>query len=248
MTMPVRKQNVTMTGELPHDRPYVDRPHRIYVATTNHCNRACPWCSTHSSPKGRSWLTLDQYISGLPDSGAFEIQIEGGEPTIHPQFPEQVRIAREHPRCQRLIIVTNGAVLPRSQDPLRAWLRQLGHCFTLKLSINHHLLQHDKGLLPLAVLLHKEVPRCGSECELVLNVRLRKGSKADDQRVIQAVENADLLDVANVFYLQRYGLASNRADWDAPFLVGADFSMMIPGGRALGPDLIARSEAMARLP
>ena len=41
---------------LPHDHPTPNRPHRIYATLTNHCNRACPWCSTCSSPRGGTFL------------------------------------------------------------------------------------------------------------------------------------------------------------------------------------------------
>ena len=52
---------------------------------------------------------------------------------------------------------------------------------------------------------------------------------------------------ANVFYLQRYGLASNEAAWDAPHLAGENFRLVNPDGRVFGPDLIARSEYMGGL-
>src|SRR6476619_6348412 len=90
--------------DLPLDYPTQDRPHRIYVALTNHCNRACPWCSTCSSPRGQTWLSLADYIASLPGEGKFQLQLEGGEPTVHPQFWEFVRIARDHPRCVQLVL------------------------------------------------------------------------------------------------------------------------------------------------
>src|SRR5689334_5024979 len=106
----------------PLDHPTPDRPHRIYFAVTNHCNRACPWCSTCSSPRGSTFLTLDRFQKALPGSGMFEVQLEGGEPTIHPQFFEMVKIARAHPRCTRLVLCTNGVVLPRTEPELEAYV------------------------------------------------------------------------------------------------------------------------------
>src|SRR5512135_1787640 len=110
----------------PLDHPTPDRPHRVYFALTNCCNRECPWCSTCSSPRGRTWLSVANFIARLPAAGLFQVQLEGGEPTIHPQFFELVRIAREHPRCTHLVICTNGVVLPREAGELRAWLLRLG--------------------------------------------------------------------------------------------------------------------------
>jgi len=148
----------------PLDHPTADRPHRVYLALTNSCNRSCPWCSTCSSPSGNSWLTVEQFVASLPAEGRFQVQLEGGEPTIHPDFWEFVSIARRHPRCTQVIVCTNGVVLPRTIDALRGWTLRLGTPLTLKLSFNHHLLDHDRGLVALAVAL-RDVFVCSSKRE-----------------------------------------------------------------------------------
>jgi MoaA/NifB/PqqE/SkfB family radical SAM enzyme len=229
----------------PLDHPTPERPHRLYVAMTNHCNRACPWCSTCSSPRGRTWLQLEDYVASFPKEGAFQVQLEGGEPTIHPQFWEFVRIAREHPRCSHLVLCTNGAVLPRDRERLQSYVERLGPTLTIKLSINHHLLEHDRGLIPLAAML-RDILRGGQT--LVVNVRLRRGVEGDDARVVELVEAAGLMPVSNVFYLQRYGFASEEMEWEPPAPVWHAFTLLNPDGQTFGPDLIARSEAMRVLP
>ena len=234
--------------ERPLDHPTPERPHRVYVAMTNHCNRACPWCSTCSSPRGQTWLAVEKYAAALPPEGRFQVQLEGGEPTIHPDFTEFVRIAREHPRCERLILCTNGVALPRQRDRLATYIARLGQPLTIKLSINHYLLDHDGGLIELAVLLRDLFAETSGHRDLVINVRLRRGVEDDDRRVAELVENAGLLAVSNVFYLQRYGFASDEAEWDLPAPVWHAFSLVNPDGQVFGPDLIARSEAMRVLP
>jgi organic radical activating enzyme len=231
----------------PLDHPTPDRPWRVYVALTNHCNRACPWCSTCSSPHGRTHLTPEQYTACFPAAGPFQVQLEGGEPTVHPQFWDFVRLAREHPRCTRLVLCTNGVVLPRSPGKLRPWVERLGEPLTVKLSINHHLLDHDPGLIPLAVLLRDLFAQLGGDRLLVLNVRLRRGREDDDRRVREAVERAGLLPHANVFFLQRYGFAADELDWELPAPVWDRFTLVNPDGRLYGPDLLARSEGMRAL-
>jgi MoaA/NifB/PqqE/SkfB family radical SAM enzyme len=232
----------------PLDHPFQSRPHRIYFALTNHCNRACPWCSTCSSPQGSTWLSAEEFSAGLPQEGSFQVQLEGGEPTIHPQFWEFVRISREHPRCTHLVLCTNGVVLPRTEAKLRDWLLRMGCPLTIKLSLNHHLLDHDPGLLDLAVSLRDWCCRLGGERLLVVNVRLRRGVEDDDRRVREVIERVGLLPVANIFYLQRYGFASDQAEWEPPAPVWHDFTLVNPDGQRFGPDLIARSEAMRVLP
>lgn len=231
----------------PLDYPQPDRPHRVYAALTNGCNRACPWCSTCSSPRGNVWLSLDQFRACLPAQGEFQVQLEGGEPTIHPEFWEFVRIARDHPRCTRLVLCTNGVVLPRRGETLRHWISRLGAPLTLKLSLNHYLLDHDPGLVDLARALQTLFDSLGDERLFVLNVRLRRGYENDDERVRRAVEQAGLLPAANIFYLQRYGFAAGESEWELPEPVWDGFTLVNPDGQVFGPDLVARSEAMRLL-
>jgi hypothetical protein len=247
MTVDLRPQNRTLTGALPRDRPSEARAHRVYVATTNHCNRACPWCSTCSSPRGTTWIGRGEYLASFPSEGPFEVQLEGGEPTIHPEFLELVALARANPRCGRVVVVSNGVVLPRVAASLRGWLAQLGAPLTFKLSINHHLLARDRDLLELAAGIRDAFAQLGGERELVLNVRLRPDAPRGDAWVQEAVREAGLLALANVFALQAYGFASERG-WDTPFVVGTNFTLVNPDGTTHGADLVGRSEAMRVLP
>ncbi len=231
----------------PHDHPTPTRAHRVYVALTNHCNRSCPWCSTYSSPAGNTWITWNQLAASLPAEGEFEVQLEGGEPTLHPRFWDFVTLLRANSRCGKILLCTNGVALPRRVDKLRAWLARLGEPLLVKLSINHHLLEHDEGLLTLAANVQRVFAELGGAREVVFNVRLRRDNKSDTE-VEAAVTQAGLSERANVFHLQRYGMASNEADWDEPYLAGHNFRMVNPDGRVHGTDLIARSEAMGKLP
>ena len=238
---------------LPHDHPTAERPHRVYAALTNHCNRACPWCSTCSSPSGQTFLDRAALRRAIP-TGPYELQLEGGEPTVHPEFWQFVDDARADPALTHLVLCTNGVMLPRQAKRLHAWLGRLGAPLTVKLSVNHHLLDEDPGLLALAATCRDALTSLGGDRRLILNVRLRRGHHdhgEDDHQVAAAVEAAGLSPLANVFYLQRYGFASDETTWDEPFLAGTRFSMVNPDGAVFAPaprGLVARSEAMRRLP
>jgi MoaA/NifB/PqqE/SkfB family radical SAM enzyme len=233
--------------KVPLDHPTPDRPHRVYVAVTNHCNRRCPWCSTCSTPNGRTFLNADAYRASFPAQGRFQIQLEGGEPTSHPRFLELVLLARAEPRCDRVVVCTNGVLVPRSPAALRCWLEALGVPLTLKISVNHYLLAHDSGLVALCVAMRDALANLGGDRLLVVNVRLRRGAADDDRDVREAVEAAGLGPHANFFFLQAYGFAAGEPGWDPPRPVSDRFTLVNPDGRILGPDLIARSEAMRRL-
>ncbi len=228
----------------PLDHPTPSRAHRVYFAVTNHCNRACPWCSTCSSPQGSTWLSVEDYVSSFPAVGPFEVQLEGGEPTIHPHFNEFVRRARGHPRCVNLVVCTNGVVLPRAADKLRSWVVGLGTPLTIKLSVNHHLMERDARHLDLVVLLRDVMASLAGDRLLVINVRLRRGIAQDDQQVRAAIAAAGLAQHANIFFLQRYGFAAGEEDWDMPVPVMSNFTLVNPDGKRFGPDLVARSEGM----
>ena len=239
---------VLRVPRVPLDHPTLARPHRVYVALTNRCNRACPWCSTFSSPAGTTWLDVAGFLASLPPSGVFQLQLEGGEPTLHPELFGFASLARGTGRCERVVLSTNGVLLPRERDALDLWLARLGAPLTVKLSVNHHLLERDPGLLDLCRLLGKRLDALGGKSLLVVNVRLRRGYEEDDRRVRDAVEEAGLLADANVFFLQRYGLAGGEVGWQPPFLAGDRFTLVNPDGRSFGPDLLARSEAMRTMP
>ena len=193
-------------------------------------------------------MRLADFEASFPAAGAFQVQLEGGEPTVHPDFWEFVRIARGHPRCMHLVLCTNGVVLPRRVEKLRAWVERLGAPLSIKLSVNHHLMDEDAGLIDLAVSLRDIFNELGGERLLVINVRLRKGYEDDDRRVRDAVDAAGLMPHSNLFFLQRYGFASDEAGWNPPKPVWDAFSLVNPDGRVYGPDLIARSEGMRELP
>ena len=229
------------------DHPTPERPIRLYFAITNKCNRGCPWCSTCSKLKGKTFLEVERFRQLLPAEGPFQVQLEGGEPLCHPEFWDFVRVSRAHPGCHRLVLCTNGTLLPRRPRGLLVWLERLGTPFTLKLSLNHFLLERDPHLIELATLLRDLMGR-NPERSLVVNVRLRRAIADDDRAVLEAVERAGLIPLSNVFYLQRYGLASQQEEWDPPRLVWDNFRLINPDGRVFGPDLLARSEAMRLLP
>ncbi|MCK6573940.1 radical SAM protein [Myxococcota bacterium] len=234
----------------PLDHPTPARPWRLYFALTNHCNRACPWCSTCSDPGGGTFLDEARFAALLPDDQDFEVQLEGGEPTVHPRFDAFVALARAHPRCRRLVVCTNGVRLPRVTPALRAWLAALGRPLTLKLSVNHHLVERDPGLLDLCERLRDLCLSEGEACALVINLRRRPGVANDDAALREALAARGLLPLTNDFPLQRYGYAADRAEWaewGEPFAVTDRFTLVNPDGTTHGADLVGRSEAMRRL-
>lgn len=229
-----------------HDAPVAGRPHRVYVALTNACNRACPWCSTYSSPERQTYIDDDAFVAALPAAGPFELQLEGGEPTLHPRLFELLALAHATGRVTHTILCTNGVRLPRRPAALDAWLGRWPRPLTIKVSVNHHLVERDAGHVEAVAGLAAACDRQGIEC--VVNLRRRPAAPDADEWVRAAVEAAGLMPSTNDFWLQRYGMASDDDTLDAPYLAGTGFTLINPDGVAHGTDLIARSEAMGALP
>lgn len=238
-----------LSSSEPLDHPSRRNHRRLYVALTNHCNRACPWCSVHASPSKSTFMTAAMFSSTLADFAAldprpFDLQLEGGEPTTHPTFWDFVATARQHPQVRKIVLCTNGVLIPADTAAAAAFVERLGAPVMIKLSINHYLLKRDRKLLLKAHALHTVIAD-----DLVLNVRRRRGPAYDDDRaVLDAVTAAGLLPRSNDFFLQRYGLAAGETAWDEPFLAGHGFTMVNPDGSHSGTDLFARSAAMEALP
>jgi MoaA/NifB/PqqE/SkfB family radical SAM enzyme len=244
MTDPI----LTLNRTKPLDFPEKTRPFRIYAALTNACNRACPWCSACASPQGRTFLTLSALKKHIPETGTFEVQLEGGEPFLHPDFWYFVRFCVDHRRCKKIVVVTNGTTLPRDETKLEKWLDRFGDAFTLKLSINHYLLERDTGLIDLAKLLQEVISRSDGNKALVLNVRLRKNTPEDVETIQKRIEDSGLTPHANIFYLQRYGYAENEDSWDEPYIIEDNFILLNPDGKSFKTDMVERSKAMRKLP
>jgi 7,8-dihydro-6-hydroxymethylpterin dimethyltransferase len=83
------------------------------------CNLTCPVCFADSSPQRTRHLPLETIERMLDALVASEgepdlVQISGGEPTLHPQILDVVRLARSKP-IRHVMINTNGIRI--AQDP-----------------------------------------------------------------------------------------------------------------------------------
>ena len=77
------------------------------------CNQHCPYCFTSDHLNGsgadRSFLEISDFdarLDFLDRSGIDQVRLLGGEPTLHPQFPELIKRARA--RNKKIVVFTNG--------------------------------------------------------------------------------------------------------------------------------------------
>lgn len=237
---------------------------RFYFSITNACNRECELCCCYSRPGKKTFLSFEKYKEILPDTGRFEVQLEGGEPLLHPKLEDMIHHAQDTGRCDKVILGTNAVLLPykyskgrldkdKSIKAVKGYFLKFEPPFLLKPSINHHLIEKDPLHLDKAEIIRdsfSELSEIGNYV-LIFNVRKRKKplSKDNDERLVTELEKRGLADLSNIFFYQRYGLAKDREELELPFIIEnpVEFYLISPDGKNWGTDLIGRSEWMKNL-
>ena len=88
----------------------------VEIQLCDRCNLDCAYCS-HLSPVSKpvtiSLETLEAECHRLARVGVDEVNLMGGEPLLHPQVCEAIKLTRSILPNIKLIISTNGLLLPR---------------------------------------------------------------------------------------------------------------------------------------
>jgi len=97
--------------------------HSLEYPITEHCNLRCANCD-HASPiLNERFAALERFSSDLkavaPFMRADDLRILGGEPLLHPQLLDFLRIARTVGISNTITLVTNGVLL--HQAPPELW-------------------------------------------------------------------------------------------------------------------------------
>ncbi|PKM82780.1 MAG: hypothetical protein CVU89_04575 [Firmicutes bacterium HGW-Firmicutes-14] len=92
-------------------------------SVTNACNLDCPICFTYNRPDKMYYMSKEEMgriVENLiSDFGEMDlINITGGEPTMHPNLAELLKIAKR-PEIGRITVNSNGLNLARDEDLVR---------------------------------------------------------------------------------------------------------------------------------
>lgn len=218
---------------------------KYYLALTNYCNRCCDYCSMHSSPSGKTFLPLEWIYKTFDNiKNDFEVQLEGGEPSLHPSYGDIIYYFKIHPWCKTIIVTTNG-VGHYQEDLIKPFFLNIDKPLIYKPSINAYLIKRDDHIFERCINL-KRIFKSMPDKKLLINVRLRKEPFDKDQWIVDKLKEHGLLECSNVFFYQRYGRAKEMLDYDEPFIIPnpVDFHLIAPDGTDFGQDLIGRSEYM----
>lgn len=90
---------------------------RIYIELSNYCNLNCVFCTP--STKNNRMLTLDEFKRILAEVSLYTKEVclhILGEPTIHPNFLEIVKLINE--KGLKVMLSTNGITIPKLENAL----------------------------------------------------------------------------------------------------------------------------------
>lgn len=88
-------------------------PRRVIIEPTNACNLACAYCGNRSMLRPATYLPLELFqrlVGEMVELDIPRLTLHTiGEPTLHPQLPEMIRIAAKAGLCTN--VSTNGTLL-----------------------------------------------------------------------------------------------------------------------------------------
>lgn len=121
---------------------------RLVVNLTNHCNEYCPFCCVEASCQNHNFMKLET-LQDILDSYSenIEVQMTGGEPTLHPHFISCVRKTIEHSNVSKLIIDTNGTEMEKIAFTLNKVSQEGSLKILMKISVNYWLTSQHPDLL-----------------------------------------------------------------------------------------------------
>lgn len=86
-------------------------PGRVWLYSNYHCNLACSYCLTESSPRSERRMLTPELMTSVAreaaDLGFTDLGVTGGEPFLLPWLPETVR---EMALCLPVVVNTNGTL------------------------------------------------------------------------------------------------------------------------------------------
>lgn len=212
---------------------------RLYINLTNRCNSDCPFCCMYSGKEKNTFMDFNVFkyiIDGKDDD--FELQLEGGEPLLHPLMFLFMWYAYSTGRCKKIIILTNGKLLSDYLEEVITFMSRTEIPIEIKMSLNYWLYKENPNIFKQASDLYLSTEFVDG-ISVVFNVRMRHG----DEWIIDLLKENKIYEHSNVFYLQSYGKMTGT-EYAKPVIVQNidDWFVYSCDGKCFGKDLIARSE------
>lgn len=213
---------------------------RQYFNLTNKCNVECPFCCMWSGKSKHTFLSFDNFKEIIDSkTDQFELQLEGGEPFLHPSLYLFMEYAYSTNRCVKIVISTNGILLNDHLERLITFHNTSKIPFLLKPSINYYLYNLDHQLFKKCKDLYASIEFIEG-FDIKFNVRIGK----EAGWLIEKLKDNNLFEHSNVFEFQAYGRFENRTDYKKPFICQNidDWFIYASDGTCFNKELIVRSQ------
>lgn len=218
---------------------------RLYINITNKCNVNCPFCCMYSDTSKNRFLTFSQYQKIIKHCETdFELQLEGGEPLLHKDIFLFIEYAIHTNKCNKIIILTNGILLPSYMKRFIEIANWYNIKIELKVSINYYLINelntrciNQFKVLSNLVFATEYIPNI----DFVFNVRKRVNG---DDEIENELKKYKLFNQSNIFYFQSYGKLKNSNEYEKPIIIQNidNWKIYASDGTCFDQNLIARSE------
>lgn len=153
---------------------------RLVINLTTFCNECCPFCVVEASNTNKKFMslqTLKTILNSYQEN--IEVQLTGGEPTLHPEFLECVRAAAQRENVQTLIIDTNGTGAEELTNAIYELSNQTAAQIKYKISVNYWLLNKHPNHLERTKALIEKYKNCNN-FHIILSVAHRVPDEIDN--------------------------------------------------------------------
>lgn len=221
---------------------------KLYINITNHCDVRCPFCCMNSDGKKQSFMRFDAVYKILKEINAPSIvQLEGGEPTTHPQFYLFLDYISTLGNVQEIVIDTNALTLDKHIDKIVDIAVRNKKPITVKPSYNTYLrTAFSRGNFA------DYITNIISACEFIPYVKFAVNVRGYSGKELEALKNGlskKIQDVSNFHLFNSYGRAEN--DKTLPDLqindVYDNWSCYASDGECFGRDLKERAKYESKL-
>lgn len=133
-----------------HSRTTKKTSYHIECNIDKHCNLNCKGCDHFAPVAEQEFLSLTAFARDMKeiqrlyaDKEGGEFHLLGGEPTLHPDIIEFIRITREALPQAKLVVDTNGTLLRRMPESFYAACRQ----YDVTISVTRYPIKLDYDAL-----------------------------------------------------------------------------------------------------
>ena len=187
------------------------RGNKLYINITNHCDVCCPFCCMKSDGKKQSFMHFDTIHKIMKDMDVpYIVQLEGGEPTTHPQFYLFMEYISTLEKVEEVVIDTNALTLDRHIDKIAEIAVRNKKRITVKLSYNTYLktVFNHKFVIKFANYLKNII----SACEFIPYVNFAINVRGYTDKELDTLKDElpqEMIDISSFHLFNSYGRAEN---------------------------------------